>query len=208
LDDRPTLKAVILDFSSVNNLDLTSVQSLIDVRNQLDRHAAPRSVQWHFACIQNRWAKRALAAAGFGYPSFETDNGTPQHFKAIYSLADMKDAEENIVADHISSSSKAKAPKIPGVIEDIEMGDFTSQQEKIVVEKMEGGNNGKMTKQQAARMTALHGINRPYFHPDIQSALTSAIATEELHAALGNESPGAQPITERLEVDEVKSREK
>ncbi|KAG8416905.1 hypothetical protein J3459_013540, partial [Metarhizium acridum] len=40
-DRRPTLKAIILDFSSVNNVDITSVQRLIDVRNQLDMYASP-----------------------------------------------------------------------------------------------------------------------------------------------------------------------
>ena len=67
-DTRPTLKAIILDFSSVNNVDITSVQHLIDVRNQLDHYAAPDVVDWHFACVHNRWTKRALAAAGFGLP--------------------------------------------------------------------------------------------------------------------------------------------
>ncbi|KAK4658576.1 LOW QUALITY PROTEIN: hypothetical protein QC762_0029370 [Podospora pseudocomata] len=64
----PTLKAVILDFSSVNHVDITSVQQLIDVRNQLDRYASPDIVDWHIACINNRWAKRALAAAGVWVP--------------------------------------------------------------------------------------------------------------------------------------------
>jgi sodium-independent sulfate anion transporter 11 len=47
----------------VNNIDATSVQALIDVRNQLDRYSAPDTVDWHFANITNRWTKRGLAAA-------------------------------------------------------------------------------------------------------------------------------------------------
>ncbi|KAG9382168.1 sulfate permease [Pyrenophora tritici-repentis] len=47
-DERPTLKAIILDFSSINNVDLTSIQNLIDVRNQLDKYVAPDTVDWHF----------------------------------------------------------------------------------------------------------------------------------------------------------------
>ncbi|KAJ2979976.1 hypothetical protein NUW58_g7067 [Xylaria curta] len=42
----PTLKAIILDFSAVNNIDVTSTQMLIDIRNQLDRYAAPDVVDW------------------------------------------------------------------------------------------------------------------------------------------------------------------
>lgn len=65
----PLLRAIILDFSAVNHVDVTSIQNLIDVRNQLNLRAAPIEVQWHFAHVWNRWTKRALAAAGFGYPS-------------------------------------------------------------------------------------------------------------------------------------------
>jgi solute carrier family 26 (sodium-independent sulfate anion transporter), member 11 len=173
------LKAIILDFSAVNNIDLTSVQTLLDVRSQLDKHAAPRRVQWHFASIQNRWTKRGLAAAGFGYPSsFETADGTPEHFKPIYSLAEMEGAG-NIVEDQGASSSKAKALRRAGVIGDIEMVNYTSLGKKIDMKETEG---------QAARMSPLYGINTPFFHPDIQSALASAIAMEEFHVALGNES--------------------
>jgi hypothetical protein len=38
----------------------------MDIRTQLDRRSTPVVVQWHFACIKNRWTKRALNAAGFG----------------------------------------------------------------------------------------------------------------------------------------------
>ncbi|KAJ5124971.1 sulfate anion transporter [Penicillium bovifimosum] len=62
----PVLRAIILDFSAVNNVDVTCVQNLIDVRTQLDRRSAPVPVQWHFANVKNRWTKRALTAAGFG----------------------------------------------------------------------------------------------------------------------------------------------
>ncbi|ETN36392.1 uncharacterized protein HMPREF1541_08669 [Cyphellophora europaea CBS 101466] len=65
---KPVLRAVVLDCSSVNNTDITSVQGLIDTRNFLDRHASPAIVEWHFACVSNRWTRRALAVAGFGFP--------------------------------------------------------------------------------------------------------------------------------------------
>lgn len=84
----PTLKAVILDFSSVNNVDVTSIQNLIDVRNQLDHYASPQNVQWHFAHINNRWTKRALASAGFGYPTPPSDTGFTR-WKPIFSVAEI-----------------------------------------------------------------------------------------------------------------------
>lgn len=85
-DNRPTLRAIILDFSSVNNVDVTSIQGLIDVRAQLDRHAAPESVEWHFASINSRWTKRALTTAGFGYVDRERF-ASRAHWNPVYSYA-------------------------------------------------------------------------------------------------------------------------
>lgn len=85
-DNRPILRAIILDFSSVNNVDVSSVQNLIDVRNQLDRYAAPEIVTWHIACVNNRWTKRALASAGFGYSKTTIAQGK---WKSVISVADL-----------------------------------------------------------------------------------------------------------------------
>ncbi|GKT82895.1 sulfate permease [Colletotrichum tofieldiae] len=116
-ESRPTLKAIILDFSSVNNVDLTSIQQLIDVRNQLDRYAAPDKVNWHIACINNRWTKRALVAAGFGYPVDRSD-GLQHQWKSIFSVAEIggsesaaavaeKEANEKEISSHGKSSRAA-----------------------------------------------------------------------------------------------------
>lgn len=56
-------------------MDITSVQGLIDLRNSLDRHASPVIVDWHFAHVYNRWTRRALAVAGFGFPSADNVEG-------------------------------------------------------------------------------------------------------------------------------------
>ncbi|KAJ4310601.1 hypothetical protein N0V94_008358 [Neodidymelliopsis sp. IMI 364377] len=85
-DNRPILRAIVLDFSAVNNVDVTSVQGLIDVRAQLDRYAAPESVEWHFASINSRWTKRALTTAGFGYIDRERF-ASRQHWNPVYSYA-------------------------------------------------------------------------------------------------------------------------
>jgi len=82
---RPALRAIILDFSSVNNVDITSVQNLLDVRNQLDRFASPDVVEWHFAAIGNRWTKRALSSAGFGMPP----SGGREGWKPVFSVAEI-----------------------------------------------------------------------------------------------------------------------
>ncbi|KAF3036887.1 hypothetical protein E8E12_000543 [Didymella heteroderae] len=62
----PILRAVVLDCSTINNLDIASIQGLEDARKSLESHAAPAAVEWHFAGLHNAWARRALAEAGFG----------------------------------------------------------------------------------------------------------------------------------------------
>ncbi|KDQ14587.1 hypothetical protein BOTBODRAFT_32716 [Botryobasidium botryosum FD-172 SS1] len=85
-DPRPTLKAIILDFSAVSQIDVTAVQNLQDVRDQLDRHAAPHKVEWHFAAVNRPWVKRALVAGGFGRLRREGDGGGT---KPLFSVTDV-----------------------------------------------------------------------------------------------------------------------
>ncbi|ORX64129.1 sulfate permease [Linderina pennispora] len=82
---KPELRAVILDFSGVSNVDITSVQNLTDVRQQLDRHA-DCSVSWHFAGIKSQWIRRSLIAAGFGSSKIAT--------RTIFSVANSGSAQD------------------------------------------------------------------------------------------------------------------
>jgi len=86
-------------------VDVTSVQGLIDIRNQLDQYAKPEVVEWHFASISNRWTKRALAAAGFGYPPSE-QVGPPGHWKSIYNFAGIGGSDSAITDETRSDIEK------------------------------------------------------------------------------------------------------
>lgn len=169
VDHRPSLKAIILDFSSVNNVDVTAAQALIDVRNQLDRYAAPNTVDWHFANIENRWTKRALAAAGFGYRSPKPSPGEgPSHWKTIFSIADLG-----------GSDSAAKAA------EAAESGDKGEQSVKEYDIENAGSDISRLSDKDvprnpgSARLVAVQGLNRPYFHFDLQEAVEAAVANAE-----------------------------
>ncbi|KAF8921513.1 sulfate permease [Mucidula mucida] len=61
----PLMHAVVLDFSSISQIDTTAIQSLIDARNAIERWA-DRPVEFHFATILSPWIRRALVAGGFG----------------------------------------------------------------------------------------------------------------------------------------------
>ncbi|GAA5892716.1 SLC26/SulP family anion transporter [Sporobolomyces salmoneus] len=62
---KPLLRAVVFDFSTVSNVDTTSIQNLVDLRRALTRYAR-QEVEFHFATILSPWIKRALLAGGFG----------------------------------------------------------------------------------------------------------------------------------------------
>ncbi|KAI0555201.1 sulfate transporter family-domain-containing protein [Xylaria curta] len=175
----PTLKAIILDFSAVNNVDVTSTQMLIDIRNQLDRYAAPDVVDWHMACINNRWTKRALVSAGFGYPVVRAD-GTHSRWKSIFSIAEIGGSESAAAAAEREANekeiavtqSKANDPEV-GQSERIEPSGASSTSASDSVSKTRSPDL------RSPRRAAVHGVNRPLFHVDLTSALQSAIANVE-----------------------------
>jgi solute carrier family 26 (sodium-independent sulfate anion transporter), member 11 len=183
LEIRPTLKAVILDFSTVNNVDLTSIQVLTDVRTQLDRFASPDTVQWHFARVNNRWTKRALVAAGFGIATKNSANGGLMANPRIFDVGEM-DSHEN------SCSSLASNPKTVGTSnwddreQDIEMATFKSENkisggDIIAPDEFALGKTVVLTteyRSQTLRVAPVQGTNFPFFHVDLESALESARA--------------------------------
>ncbi|GBE82467.1 Probable sulfate permease [Sparassis crispa] len=62
---RPELRAVVIDFSGISQIDTTAVQALIDTRTELERWA-DHPIEFHFATILSPWIRRALIAGGFG----------------------------------------------------------------------------------------------------------------------------------------------
>lgn len=182
----PVLKAVILDFSSVNNVDVTSVQNLIDVRNQLDMYASPRSVQWHFAHINNRWTKRALAAAGFGFPTPSSEDGF-HRWKPIFSVAEIEGkasaaahaemvnnehVQHKAHHDDIETGLKQDPELIERETHGIESSDGGSTQE----DKLQRDLKDSQAYRDRRKVAMVQGINRPFFHIDLTSALQSALA--------------------------------
>jgi sodium-independent sulfate anion transporter 11 len=154
-DTRPLLRAIILDFSSVHNTDVTSVQGLIDIRNQLERYTDPEVVEWHFANLTNRWTKRALAAAGFGYASASKRG----NWKSIVSIADIYDAGD-------TPSAKASL----GDIENVDSIGSPEAQPK---------NVGNVRVTNAGGKAVLYGLNRPFFHVDVETAVRAAVLSAE-----------------------------
>jgi sodium-independent sulfate anion transporter 11 len=81
---KPKLRAVVLDFSGVPQIDTTAVQALIDTRNEVERWTdAP--VEFHFASILSPWIQRALIAGGFGAG---TPTEVPSEIAAVVTYGD------------------------------------------------------------------------------------------------------------------------
>lgn len=183
-DHKPTLKAIILDFSSVSRIDLTSTQNLIDARSVLDRYAAPHSVQWHFACIHSRWIKRALVSAKFGFPTFEDEESMPKKWASFFSTANAALVDDKfVISDGPTGTTKSLATKTD--IEMLEVKDDTSKGD-VILEQHE-----ELSRKNSPNGPALFGVNRPYFHVDVDAAVKSAMLFEELKEAVLEESrPG------------------
>ena len=166
--ERPTLKAIILDFSSVNNVDITSVQQLIDVRNQLDRYTSPSVVDWHFTSINNRWTKRALVSAGFGYPTLAEDG--VHRWKPIFSVSEIGGSDSAASAAETAANEKG-----------LHKQRTKERQPHHGDGPHEGSDSGvssdlKTGVKSGSKIAVVTGLNRPLFHIDLTSALQSAIA--------------------------------
>ncbi|KAK0378901.1 sulfate permease [Colletotrichum paranaense] len=182
-ENRPTLKAIILDFSSVNHVDLTSIQQLIDVRNQLDRYASPDKVNWHIACINNRWTKRALVAAGFGYP-VDRNDGTQHQWKSIFSVAEIGGSESAAAVAEKEANEKELSTHARGArtIDEEALGKDGAYDQIDPVSsgsRKGGAGAGNVGGGPRRKGVVVHGLNRPLFHVDLTSALQSAIANSE-----------------------------
>ncbi|KAJ9614509.1 hypothetical protein H2200_002646 [Cladophialophora chaetospira] len=173
----PTLKAVILDFQSVNNVDVTSVQDLIDVRNQLDRYASPEPVQWHCANINNRWTKRALVSAGFGYP---TEAQSELHrWKPIFSVAEIGGDQSAAAAaetDYNRRQSRSARDEEAGGKTHVD--NISSSSNENDLSKQITGSK-PYVRASTKRVAVVQGLNRPFFHIDLTSALQAAITNVE-----------------------------
>ncbi|RAL66898.1 hypothetical protein DID88_007680 [Monilinia fructigena] len=169
--DRPTLKAVILDFSSVNNVDITSIQQLIDVRNQLDTYASPSVVDWHFTSINNRWTKRASLPPALVYPTIEAEGS--HRWKPIFSVAEMGGQDSAAAAAEAESNEKEINEQRT------RERDLRGNGDQIRGDSESGSGSDLKTVSKnvtRSRTAVVNGLNRPLFHIDLTSAFQSAVA--------------------------------
>lgn len=196
----------MLDCATVGGTDVTAVQALVDTRNQLDRHADPDPVEWHCANVSKRWVRRALASAGFGYPTAAmasaSDEGGSGGWRPIFSVArtveggddawdgkyaSLRVSGKDVEADGESSGSGSGiAPAGPGAAAaPPSSGDAVAAAD---ADAAAGGGSRADGVAAAGRVATLHGANRPYFHIDVAAAVEAAIANIEGRAYSGGKA--------------------
>lgn len=160
-DPRPKLKAIVLDFSSVHNLDISTVQAFVDVRAQLNRHTAPYQASWYFSSVNSPWAKRALSVAGF-------DDGPGEEAAVLsagtYTIASIESERDSMPTEESTAHTSASAPD--------ELGDL----EANLQEKAHDGQ----AKLSGERFGTIMGVNWTSFYPDLQSACHRAMVDAQV----------------------------
>ncbi|QBZ59493.1 hypothetical protein PoMZ_04454 [Pyricularia oryzae] len=202
----PLLRAVICDFNTVNHVDSSAVEGLMDMRAQLDRWAAPAAVEWHLAGVRSRWTRRALVAAGFGYPSAVTSGGfwipgfdvgatssgdtatvvaePPRKHpvsRADQECADIADATTRVnsvedladcelgLGDRLSSSGTATPGSVAGHLRHV----------------CDEGHAGACDGACRGKYAPVFGIDRPFFHVDLVSAVSNAVESARWRDKIG-----------------------
>ncbi|KAF2866440.1 sulfate permease 2 [Massariosphaeria phaeospora] len=169
----PVLRAIILDFSAVNSIDIQTIQGLIDLRNGLDKYATPAIVEWHFAGVHNRWTRRALAISGFGYPA--TDNAdaignwcpayTVSRSLAGATAADERQREQLTGEVQANDEERRAGPEGATVLKG--QGRRISKE----VDRTEIAVRESVQE----KLEPIFGVDRPFFHVDLVDAVDTAV---------------------------------
>ncbi|KAL2256934.1 hypothetical protein VTK26DRAFT_876 [Humicola hyalothermophila] len=213
----PPLRAIVLDCTAIDTIDITSAQGLVDAQRSLDRHAAgsttvaaaatsttsttssdnnsSRRVQWHFAGLANPWARRALAAAGFGggggcglCSGTTSPRGSGRSGAAAVAAAeeeeDEKKVEEGVGSGRAKKDEEWGAGAGVGGQEGPEQEEWERGRVYLVAGATggRGGEDGGAEEKEAEEGRAkgpplrpVYGVDRPCFHVDLLEAVEAAV---------------------------------
>lgn len=194
---KPRLRAVILDFAAVANLDTTGVQNLIDTRKECEKWA-DRPIDFHFCGILSPWIRRALIAGGFGQ-GFNLKRGTALEVAPVVPQDNSRSPETFGNGDDTAVNSPTSAttmfpPSIGKIMEDgdrqsldkfeKDIGDSSKassfanwtppkspdQEER---DRREGAGSGDRSSNASETTLPLLDRATPFFHFDLADAIHS-----------------------------------
>jgi len=182
-DDRPPLHALILDFGSVSNVDSTSVQVLVDLRNALERYSG-HPVQFHFAHILSPWIRRALLAGGFGTGRLQ------RHVTEIAPVVQQGDARP-IVGPEAEEQPRTSSPVVKPPVNDLESQNDTMEAMDRLdfdirnLDALYAQDNKPEHSVDPSIVVPIMWNNEltPYFHLDLAAALSAAEGSLPNHPA-------------------------
>lgn len=116
-----------------------------------------------------------MASAGFGYPQSST---SPAQWKPIFSVADVEaSTDSNLKYDKTKDDVEhQKIPATDEIAQQVKSESFFPEKGGVSVTE-----KGTLT---LAGKAPVYGVNRPFFHVDVISALesaTAALGETELH---------------------------
>jgi len=148
-DLKPILHAIVLDFSTISQIDTTGVQSLIDTRTEVERWA-DRPVEFHFATVLSPWIRRALIAGGFGVGI--STISIPREIAAV--IPNRGGIQDNFAAneDYQPDDAEARGVKHDNFSQNSSAGDHVS----------------------SAGSVPLYAVDTPFIHFDLTYAVKAA----------------------------------
>ncbi|WWC89475.1 uncharacterized protein L201_004399 [Kwoniella dendrophila CBS 6074] len=187
---KPKLRAVILDFTAVANLDTTGVQNLIDTKVEVEKWA-DQQIEFHFCGILSPWIRRALIAGNFGQGG-ENRKGTQlevapaviQNLQGVASPAPQPERDQD--GFPINQGSR------DGRTLDIETGEYeqnasgsgsrtpaSSYTDEKDIHGVAFNKDGSYARRQSGTSIPLVDKSTPFFHFDLHDAINSLNLPED-----------------------------
>ncbi|KAI8367987.1 sulfate transporter family-domain-containing protein [Choanephora cucurbitarum] len=157
----PRLHALIIDFASVNRLDSSGLQAIVDAQNALNRYAG-HHVEFHFSNILHPAIRRSLIVAGFGdQPRSGYYEAHVNHQREILPIVPAsRDGPVSSVVERkeISNTLDEETPGIKEEIVDVKSDEFSSDNDST----------------RTARSIPLPKDRYPFFHWSADEAVRTA----------------------------------
>lgn len=155
LASKPRLAAVVFDFATVNNLDSTGIQTLLDVQTAINKYA-DREIQWHFANINSPSIRNALLTGGFG-----SQNGGNQG-EILPVVPASQDGPTKRITKSVETTSSER---------DVEEALSHPEEKHSVHEEHRLSNDSQLTS-----LPGLPVDKYPFFHWNLEEAVRAASA--------------------------------
>ncbi|KAL0092673.1 sulfate transporter family-domain-containing protein [Phycomyces blakesleeanus] len=115
----PILHALIIDFSSVNRLDSSGLQSIADAKNTLNRYSG-HDVEFHFTNLVQPSIRRSLIVAGFGNQIRLDGSSNGEHTQNVHQeILPVVPASKDGPRQRPAEDRRAKAGNGNGDVEDV-----------------------------------------------------------------------------------------